>query len=1261
MRLKKLELYGFKSFADRTVFDFEDGLSALVGPNGSGKSNVVDAIKWVLGERSAQKLRGAEMVNLIFNGSESRKPLGFAEVKLTIDNSDGALPVDYEEVCIGRRVDRTGQCDYYLNGRVCRLKDVRALLMDTGVGTTAYAVIEQGQIDRILRANPKERRQVFEEAAGINRFLQQRREAERKLERVGQNLARVTDIIEEVQRQLRSVKYQAARARTFKRHAERLQRLRLAEALHSVRSLEADRTEFGSRIRSASAERDALAQQAGEAEGRLEAARTSLQGLQDELADARQHRARVDARLDGLTRECELALKRDEELQNRNRELDQRHQDLRRRAEALDAEREAARESLAEVTEDLERNAAAFRAGQSRIEDARAERREAAHAIESAKAQVFELFQRESNLRNQIEVLSAEKRALQSRLLRIESRREELGGQIAQAEEERSRTHDRAEALHARRAELEARVAALRARIAGLDTRIAELAAQQTETRAELSGRAGRRDVLQDLEDRAEGVHAGVRRLLDARLPGTVGILADLVQVPLEWAGAVEAALGDRSQAVLFEAASQAREALRLLSQNGAGQAELIVLEHLAEPARADLGAPSGVEARLVDVVRCDERAAGAVRALLLNTFVVRDADAASALLQAGLPSGVQLVTRAGERFGSGGLWSGGTPETPSLITRRSELAALDAEIAQLNAVLERLAAERDECQARRQEWTQERDDAAAELEAIGRETGEVNARLQAVETRVRELREELRIGRSEETGLRQDVADLDAQTAELQARSAAAAEERAQAQTRVEAAQDDAHRLDERERALTAELNELGSEVARNREQQRSVQSLIARLEADEMRLHNEVEAVAGEQEADVRRLREAREALQAAHAEQEQLRAQQEELLTRIEARAAAVQAAQEQIGLLAEQAREHGRRRQQVEEALHSLHISESETNIKLETLQRRTEEEAGVRLHALAGDPESWREAPPFTNKLIREHQADLPEQPSAATVAAWYRETERADEEPEQDEAPEIVALEEALALRAAVLEMADDAATDWPQVRAEAARLKATVDRIGNVNVAAIREQEELEIRAQFLSDQKDDLEKARRHEREIIRQLNAKSRERFREVFEQVRQNFQALFRKLFGGGTADLILEQQEEDVLEAGIEMLAKPPGKETNSITLLSGGERALTTVALLFAMFQAKPSPFCLLDELDAPLDDSNVERFLMMLEDFRQNTQFVIITHNKLSMSVAQVLYGLTMTDGVSKQISVKFTEVDHHLDVGERQRAKAG
>ena len=353
-----------------------------------------------------------------------------------------------------------------------------------------------------------------------------------------------------------------------------------------------------------------------------------------------------------------------------------------------------------------------------------------------------------------------------------------------------------------------------------------------------------------------------------------------------------------------------------------------------------------------------------------------------------------------------------------------------------------------------------------------------------------------------------------------------------------------------------------------------------------------------------------------------------------------------------------------REEAEEKLHGLRMAENETKIKMQDLLERTAEDFGVRLRVLTGDPESWREASPFASRAIREFMEDDPDD-RPMPVASWYRKEEGEPEAEGEEDAgqQEVVSLEEAVALRVAVLETADDPQTDWEALKAEIAKLKAQVDRIGNVNVGAIKEQEELEIRLQFLTDQKEDLEKARRHERELIRELSRKSRERFTETFEQVRQNFQVLFRKLFGGGTADILLEEGVEDVLEAGIDLMARPPGKETSSISLLSGGERALTTVALLFAMFQAKPSPFCLLDEMDAPLDDANVERFLMMLEEFTAKTQFVMITHNKLSMSAAEVLYGLTMADGVSRKIMVKFEEVDRKLDqlYSAEPRARAG
>ncbi|MHC5033516.1 MAG: chromosome segregation SMC family protein, partial [Planctomycetota bacterium] len=555
MKLKRLELYGFKSFADRTTFEFEDSLSALVGPNGSGKSNVVDAIKWVLGERSAQKLRGAEMTNVIFTGSESRKPLNFAEVQLVIDNADGWLAVDYEEVCIRRRVDRTGQSEYRLNGKQCRLKDIRNLLLDTGVGTSSYSFIEQGQIDRLLRSSPKERRLVFEEAAGINRFLEQKREAERKLERVGNNLARVNDIVEEVQRQLRSVKYQAGRARTFKKQTERLLRLRLAHGLHSLRALQANRDEHSRSIAAAQAERDRLAEQAAAVEAELEAARDALQNAQNELAESRQRLTRSDARLESLARESELNRRRSDELQQRLEAIGKRLTSLEERASALEEELAVASADLESSGEELQRRTNEFAARQQRAEEVRSRCRATQETIESKKAEVFDLFQQEAHVRNQAEVLAAEKRALQNRLNRVESRQSELAQQLDRAEAERGSTHQKLEEIQAQQADLDARVAQLQKALAEAQQRLTAVATQESETKADLRGQLGRRDVLRDLEARAEGVHSGVRQLLEADLPGTLGIVAGVLNVPLELAAAVEAALGDKVQAVIIERA----------------------------------------------------------------------------------------------------------------------------------------------------------------------------------------------------------------------------------------------------------------------------------------------------------------------------------------------------------------------------------------------------------------------------------------------------------------------------------------------------------------------------------------------------------------------------------------------------------------------------------------------------------------------------------------------------------------------------------
>ncbi|MHC4479616.1 MAG: chromosome segregation protein SMC [Planctomycetota bacterium] len=1257
MKLKRLELYGFKSFAERTSFEFEDSLSALVGPNGSGKSNVADAIRWVLGERSAQKLRGAEMANVVFEGSKSRKPLNFAEVTLVIDNADGWLPIDYEEVSIRRRVDRTGQSEYRLNGEKCRLKDIHGLLLDTGVGTSSYSFIEQGQIDRILRASPRERRQAFEEAAGINRFLDRKREAERRLARVAENLARVGDIVEEVQRQLRSVKYQAGRARTFKRQADRLLRLRLAHAMHACRQLEADRDEHARAIEQAEAERARLSDQAGAAEQELEAARAARQSRQRELADSRERLTRIDARLESLARESELNRRRGREIQEQLQELQRRRQTVQERAGKLEEEADAAAAQLASTESRLSARTADFEAGQRRLEKTRRQCRAIQERIETKKAETFDLFQQEAHLRNQIEVLAAERRALQNRLDRVRNRQAELARQIDQSEGERGRTHERLEELNARKADLDSRLERIEKAIEEARGRLSRLAEQVSETKAELRGQRERRDVLRDLQERAEGVRSGVRRLLEADLPGTVGIVADLIEVPLEHAAAVEAALGDRVQAVIYERGAEARQALQALSQQEVGRAELLVLEQAEVRSPVQLGGAGGPVGRLSELVRCDEQVRKAVELLLGNAFLVEDADAALALAEAGLPEGATLVTPAGERFDADGLWAGGTPETPSLVSRRSELSELDVRVRELDQQLASLAVQREHCAEQTRRLQAERDGLASRLESLRQDAGEVRSHLQVVQSRADELREELHLARAEQTALTGDVDDLGEQSAQLNGQSEQIRHDRAEAQKAVEAEGERLRAMQACQQELTEQVAALGSELARAREQQRSLHSLSERLDADRRQAEAELASMTREQESSSRRSREAADAVASARAEMERLEGEKTRLGQELETEGAALEDLHAKIEELARQSKELAGQREELEERLHGVRLAQSQTAVKLEDLIERIAEDCGVRLRRFQMEPDRWQEGPPFTVKVIREF-ADEP--PPQQRVAAWYRESP-SEEDSEEEEAPEVVTLEEAVRLRQAVLELADDPATDWAAVKQETTRLKAKVDRVGNVNVAAIRQQEELEVRLQFLTDQKEDLEKARRHQHEIIRKLSRKSRERFRESFEQVRENFHGLFRKLFGGGAADILLDEEEEDILEAGIEIVARPPGKETTSISLLSGGERALTTVALLFAMFQAKPSPFCLLDEVDAPLDDANVERFLMLLEEFRHDTQFIIITHNKLTMSVAQVLYGLTMADGVSKKISVKFEQVDRQLGESPAPRAKAG
>jgi len=1273
MRLKKLELMGFKSFADKGVFEFDGPLTALVGPNGAGKSNVVDALKWVLGEQNARKLRGTEMADMIFKGTPSRRALGCAEVRLTLQNDRGLLPLEYDEVCIARRCYRSGESEYLLNGSPCRLKDIRMLFMDTGVGVSAYSVIEQGQVDMLLRADCKERRQILEEAAGINRYLQRKREAELKLERVRVNLQRVTDIVEELERQLRSVRYQAAKARRYERYRDELRTLRVALGLRSHRELAQEAARLAAKIEQTESSRLELEARSEELRGGLSTSHGQLEAVRSKLAQDEDRLSHAEARCYSLGQEIEMNLRRQAELQARQEELRERCAEAQSALESARAELAQTQEGLARVREALQARSDAHRESTEAARRADERSAELEARMEALKASVFELMQQESQLQNQIGMLSAERETLGNRIGRLAERERHLRVQCERARAEGTAAQEHMRSLRAESARLGAQCAALDEQISQFTARIEELTARGGECRAELKGKLGRRQVLQDLQSRAEGVGTGVRTLLDqidtagSVLAGCPGLLANLIEVGTSEAFAVEVALGPAVQSVLVHTRRQAREALRLLAEGGRGRAMVLALEDVRQGPRVELP-DAGVRAvALSQLVRCPDCARPVVEALLGDCFLVASVEEALALVAHPLPAGVRIVTPSGECFEPGGFWSAGELETARLISRRSELAELDEQIRALQQDLDALSEEARRSSERVQALQRQRGTLAARRDELGRREEELRARISLLGSQQSQREEDLELLEAERKSLSEEIEQAGDRTSRASQQLETLREAQAERQAQLEAAQHESRRERTAREELAAELSTLRSELSRLEEQQSSLLALATRLEAEIERREREFALAAEELRASASREREAVEKVRAAQEARKSLEEQKAALEARIRQGVAARDKALEHISGLEAERDEVSSQLASVHRALEELRLKQSEVRLRGDSLRERVADEWGVRLECLELEPEQWRERPLFADAAIAEFQ-DAGGDGESPPVARWYREArgETANGQGE-DGGPKLIGLAEAVALRDKVLAMVDAPETSWDEVKARADELRVKLERMGGANLDAIREQDELEVRAQFLANQRDDLETARRHEMEIIGELSRKSRQNFVETFEAVRQNFQSLVRKLFGGGTGDLVLEE-DRDVLEAGIEIVVRPPGKETRTISLLSGGEKALAAVALLFAVFESKPSPFCILDEVDAPLDEANIGRFLGLIEQYAKNTQFVIVTHNKLTMSAARTLYGISLAEeGVSKKLVVNFEEVDRRLAEMTREtrlartRAKAG
>jgi chromosome segregation protein len=1203
MKLTKLILSGFKSFADRTAFDFDEGVSCVVGPNGCGKSNIVDAFKWVLGEQSAKSLRGSEMQDVIFNGSSTRKPAGLAEVTLVFDNSTGLLQPEVGDggngdgngdgdhiVSVTRRLYRSGASEYLINKAPCRLRDIREMFMDTGVGRRAYSLIEQGRVEAFLQASHDERRAVFDEAAGISKYKARKAEALRKLDRVEQNLLRLNDILAEVDKRLRSIKYQAGKARNYQTYTERLNGLRSLHVLARYHQLRGQRGELQKTL---DAENDKLAGIHTRID-QLESARSSTEvesvDLERAARDLQSRIAAVGGRITSCEQRVEMLTGRVEELGEQVAAEAHRCEEAEAKIDACRGEIDARERELAEVTRQADELDAAYGAAREEHGSAEMAITHLTARLEDEKAGTIDLLRQTAQLHNEIHGLGIKRENLHSQRRRLSDRADQIEQELEQLLTQRSEVTAKLEDVRRVIDASQQKLTDTRTETEQLSGREQQLRDELSDAREQRSALQSRIQALEEMQQRLEGVAAGVRRVLEAKRQGRLdaidGMLGDAIEADVAHAPLVEAALAGADQLLLAERFDAVRDARAELTEvlGDSGAVEVICLDRLGPlSSDLDLSECPWALARAVDWVRYERQLGPLMWRLLGRTLVVRTLDDARAAAER-TPADTRFVTLSGEVLEPDGrVRMGAANRATGVIARRSELAELSGRLEDVDARIAELS--RSASAARDERYHLEQ-----VQQQLRTAVYEANTERVQCEGHVARLNEEIDKLRREKPVIADDLSAL-AEEIDAAVREAREAEQQAgQLEQRKDERQQEIDRLNvqldaarARQKELADKLTELKVSTAQAEQKKLSVREALDALTRQREQMVEELQAARAQIELNRKRRSDAEQAVEATREEIDGLYAQQQQLNAEAEETEESRRGLQEKSEQIRTDLSEQRKAQEAAAERVNAARVELSEVDVRVDDLIARASEEMHM----------------------------DLP-----AAYADYEHDEQR-----------------------------------DWDAVADEIQELRGKIERLGNVNLDAITEQEELEKRREFLTGQLDDVHDSQKQLTDLIRRINRQSREMFLDTFQQVRENFQELFRKMFGGGRADVML-LDPDDVLETDIEIVARPPGKELRSLTLLSGGEKTMTAIALMFAFFRAKPSPFCLLDEVDAALDESNNERFNRLVEEFVADSQFIIITHAKRTMGMAGVLYGVTMQEpGVSKRISVRFEEAHHYAE----------
>ncbi|HMN67642.1 MAG TPA: chromosome segregation protein SMC [Bdellovibrionales bacterium] len=1199
MRIKKLELIGFKSFKDRTVIHFDQGITGIVGPNGCGKSNIVDALVWVMGEMSAKHLRGAQMSDVIFGGAEGYAPMGMAEVSLTLENDGGPFPIQYlkhSEIMITRRLHRDGESEYLINKEPARLRDIHEVFMDTGAGSKGFSIIEQGAIGKIITAKPEDRRTLIEEAAGITKFKVRKRESQRKLVSTEQNLVRLQDILGEQRRQLDSLERQAQRAERYRNLKRELQEKEISVSSKTFLALSTESVQLKTDVETA---REQEAGWSGK-----------VATMENELATLRLQALEQEKSVEAVMLEHQRAQTETQTLEFQIRELNFEIEQARRskamtgsmleqsraRKLALDNELKTVEENLAASREKAEHVGAEYQTKAAELSTIQARISQLDNQLTTERREMLTVSQSETTLDVRFQTLNEKVREQGERLEQIRQVEAELTSQRSEFEGRRNQTFGRLEGERQLQLDIMKDVENFQANYEILQRQVAEKQEELTQFKDSLNEVASRLYGLENLQANFEGFEEGVKQVMmwqraksEAHADGSVSMspaamlkpVAEIVEVPEKYELAMEAALGSRLQLLVSDSGENALSALDYLKSGGKGRSSFVASDWVsgaADDRLQELKMLPGVQAILSDVARIPEDKMDTVKPFFDGVVVV-DSIRTALSLRPNFP-GRTFVTLEGDALSADGVLTGGTAESADsgLLKRRREIKELSQQ---------------------REEWAGKL--ALAKLS------------LQKLEERERQVGVELENARKRNNEKEILIAELkkDLERAENELQNATVAVQRQQNEVNREQAnamklesevEDIGGRLTEmRERRIVLEssVKVLDGEYQSSRAGIEDMQRNVTQLQVDASSTRKDVEVLTQRFELLSRNLGEINQQVEQMSSESDRSTETLSVNQVLVEQRKLELENAIDKAKDLAERLAMARDQFEQMQTTLRASEASVGETHHAYHQLQSRMNE-ATLRLEQVRMKEQY------LIDQINERYMQDLRE------IALKYQDVE-----------------------------------IDTAALEREVTDLKSKLNKIGEVNLSSIEEYEDLKSRHDFLDQQYKDLIEAKEQLKKVIDRINRICSRRFKETFEQVNERFTKVFPVLFGGGEARLILVEDPENG-EMGIDIVSRPPGKKLQNVSLLSGGEKALTAVSLIFSIFLVKPSPFCLLDEVDAPLDDANVFRFNDLVKEMAKRSQIIIVTHNKHTMKVNNTLYGVTMEEkGVSKMVSVSLDQAE--------------